>query len=164
MMTCSTSATYEEVRLPTRRARELTHAVQRPVGPLYRARETGVGSACGVAYTPSSSLWAPLVGISPPSCTSLQHNSWPGVARGMWFAAKLHQLCTTGQTTQHPRCQLHERCSRVSHAAAACAGKETVNSMYGTRIAVLAGDFLFAESSAGLARLDNLEVRTPGAS
>lgn len=38
------------------------------------------------------------------------------------------------------------------------AGKETVNSMYGTRIAVLAGDFLFAESSAGLARLDNLEV------
>jgi geranylgeranyl pyrophosphate synthase len=40
-----------------------------------------------------------------------------------------------------------------------CAGKETVNSMYGTRTAVLAGDFLFAESSAGLARLDNLEVR-----
>lgn len=30
--------------------------------------------------------------------------------------------------------------------------------MYGTRVAVLAGDFLFAESSAGLAQLDNLEV------
>ena len=39
-----------------------------------------------------------------------------------------------------------------------CAGKETVNSMYGTRVAVLAGDFLFAESSWGLAQLDNLEV------
>jgi geranylgeranyl pyrophosphate synthase len=38
------------------------------------------------------------------------------------------------------------------------AGKETVNSLYGTRVAVLAGDFLFAESSAGLAQLDNLEV------
>jgi geranylgeranyl pyrophosphate synthase len=34
-----------------------------------------------------------------------------------------------------------------------------VNSLYGTRVAVLAGDFLFAESSAGLAQLDNLEVR-----
>ena len=33
--------------------------------------------------------------------------------------------------------------------------------MYGTRVAVLAGDFLFAESSAGLANLDNLEVRAP---
>lgn len=33
--------------------------------------------------------------------------------------------------------------------------------MYGTRVAVLAGDFLFAESSAGLANLDNLEVRRP---
>lgn len=41
------------------------------------------------------------------------------------------------------------------------AGKETVNSMYGTRVAVLAGDFLFAESSWGLAQLDNLEVRLP---
>ena len=39
-----------------------------------------------------------------------------------------------------------------------CAGKTTINSMYGTRIAVLAGDFLFAQSSWGLANLDNLEV------
>ena len=42
-----------------------------------------------------------------------------------------------------------------------CAGKETVNSMYGTRTAVLAGDFLFAQSSWGLAQLDNLEVWLP---
>eukprot|EP00983_Pelagomonas_calceolata_P061252 1146752-Pelagomonas_calceolata.AAC.1 len=38
------------------------------------------------------------------------------------------------------------------------AGKTTVNSMYGTRVAVLAGDFLFAQSSWFLANLDNLEV------
>lgn len=38
------------------------------------------------------------------------------------------------------------------------AGKTTVNSLYGTRVAVLAGDFLFAQSSWYLANLDNLEV------
>ena len=37
-------------------------------------------------------------------------------------------------------------------------GAETVNSLYGTRVAVLVGDFLFAQSSWGLAQLDNLEV------
>ncbi|KAK3238880.1 Solanesyl diphosphate synthase 3, chloroplastic/mitochondrial [Cymbomonas tetramitiformis] len=37
-------------------------------------------------------------------------------------------------------------------------GAETINSMYGTRVAVLAGDFLFAQSSWYLANLDNLEV------
>lgn len=37
-------------------------------------------------------------------------------------------------------------------------GKSTVNSLYGTRVAVLAGDFLFAQSSWFLANLDNLEV------
>ncbi|MGL5836642.1 MAG: solanesyl diphosphate synthase [Waterburya sp.] len=35
---------------------------------------------------------------------------------------------------------------------------ETVNSLFGERIAVLAGDFLFAQSSWYLANLDNLEV------
>ncbi len=38
------------------------------------------------------------------------------------------------------------------------AGKSTVNSLYGTRVAVLVGDFLFAQSSWFLANLDNLEV------
>ena len=37
-------------------------------------------------------------------------------------------------------------------------GKSTVNDMYGSRIAVLTGDYLFAQSSWGLANLDNLEV------
>jgi len=37
-------------------------------------------------------------------------------------------------------------------------GKATVNSKYGTRLAVLAGDYLFAQSSWFLANLDNLEV------
>ena len=37
-------------------------------------------------------------------------------------------------------------------------GQTTVNSLYGTRVAVLAGDFLFAQSSWFLANLDNLEV------
>ena len=37
-------------------------------------------------------------------------------------------------------------------------GKRTVNSIYGTRVAVLVGDFLFAQSSWFLANLDNLEV------
>lgn len=39
-----------------------------------------------------------------------------------------------------------------------CAGKSTVNSVFGTRVAVLAGDYLFAQSSWYLANLDNLEV------
>ncbi|GBF89927.1 octaprenyl-diphosphate synthase [Raphidocelis subcapitata] len=37
-------------------------------------------------------------------------------------------------------------------------GKDTVNTLYGTRVAVLVGDFLFAQSSWYLANLDNLEV------
>lgn len=38
------------------------------------------------------------------------------------------------------------------------AGKETVNTLYGTRVAVLAGDFLFAQSSWLIANLENMEV------
>lgn len=37
-------------------------------------------------------------------------------------------------------------------------GKDTVHQLYGTRIAVLAGDFMFAQSSWYLANLENLEV------
>lgn len=37
-------------------------------------------------------------------------------------------------------------------------GAATVHSTYGTRVAVLVGDFLFAQSSWLLARLDNLDV------
>lgn len=37
-------------------------------------------------------------------------------------------------------------------------GKITVHQKYGTRVAVLAGDFMFAQSSWYLANLDNLEV------
>ena len=37
-------------------------------------------------------------------------------------------------------------------------GVPTVHSLFGNRIAVLAGDFLFAQSSWYLANLDNLEV------
>ena len=37
-------------------------------------------------------------------------------------------------------------------------GKDTVNCTHGTRVAVLVGDFLFAQSSWFLANLDNLEV------
>jgi hypothetical protein len=40
------------------------------------------------------------------------------------------------------------------------AGKQTVNTMFGTRVAVLAGDFLFAQASWLIANLENLEVRT----
>ena len=39
------------------------------------------------------------------------------------------------------------------------AGKMTVNTRFGTKVAVLAGDFLFAQSSWFLANLDNLEVK-----
>ena len=35
---------------------------------------------------------------------------------------------------------------------------ETVNNLFGDKIAVLAGDFLFAQSSWYLANLDNLQV------
>ncbi|CAA2960367.1 probable solanesyl-diphosphate synthase 3, chloroplastic [Olea europaea subsp. europaea] len=37
-------------------------------------------------------------------------------------------------------------------------GKETLHQLYGTRVAVLAGDFMFAQSSWYLANLENLEV------
>ncbi|XP_042413765.1 solanesyl-diphosphate synthase 2, chloroplastic-like isoform X1 [Zingiber officinale] len=37
-------------------------------------------------------------------------------------------------------------------------GKETVHQIYGTRVAVLAGDFMFAQSSWYLANLENIEV------
>merc|ERR1719478_676031 len=37
-------------------------------------------------------------------------------------------------------------------------GAETIHTLYGTRVAILAGDFLFAQSSWFLANLDNLEV------
>ncbi|KAL4181511.1 hypothetical protein AMTRI_Chr12g237690 [Amborella trichopoda] len=37
-------------------------------------------------------------------------------------------------------------------------GKETVHQLYGTRVAVLAGDFMFAQSSWCLANLENIEV------
>jgi len=38
------------------------------------------------------------------------------------------------------------------------AGRATVNKVYGTRTAVLVGDFLFAQSSWNLANLENIEV------
>ncbi|CAN6558382.1 unnamed protein product [Malus baccata var. baccata] len=37
-------------------------------------------------------------------------------------------------------------------------GKETVHQMFGTRVAVLAGDFMFAQSSWYLANLENIQV------
>ncbi|XP_031500378.1 solanesyl-diphosphate synthase 2, chloroplastic-like isoform X1 [Nymphaea colorata] len=37
-------------------------------------------------------------------------------------------------------------------------GKETIHELYGTRVAVLAGDFMFAQSSWYLANLENIEV------
>ncbi|KAL5731869.1 tRNA dimethylallyltransferase [Ranunculus cassubicifolius] len=37
-------------------------------------------------------------------------------------------------------------------------GKETIHQIYGTRVAILAGDFMFAQSSWYLANLENLEV------
>ncbi|MCO5595152.1 hypothetical protein L7F22_049190 [Adiantum nelumboides] len=37
-------------------------------------------------------------------------------------------------------------------------GKETIHQLFGTRVAVLAGDFLFAQSSWYLASLENIEV------
>ncbi|KAK9132551.1 hypothetical protein Scep_012079 [Stephania cephalantha] len=37
-------------------------------------------------------------------------------------------------------------------------GKETIHQLFGTRVAVLAGDFMFAQSSWYLANLENIEV------
>ena len=39
-----------------------------------------------------------------------------------------------------------------------CIGKETIHQLFGTRVAVLAGDFMFAQSSWFLANLENIEV------
>ncbi|XP_026399769.1 probable solanesyl-diphosphate synthase 3, chloroplastic isoform X1 [Papaver somniferum] len=38
------------------------------------------------------------------------------------------------------------------------AGKDTIHQLYGTRVAILAGDFMFAQSSWYLANLENIEV------
>lgn len=38
------------------------------------------------------------------------------------------------------------------------AGKETAHELFGTRVAVLAGDFMFAQASWYLANLENLQV------
>ena len=37
-------------------------------------------------------------------------------------------------------------------------GRDTVNQLFGTRVAVLAGDFIFAQTSWLLANLEDLEV------
>lgn len=37
-------------------------------------------------------------------------------------------------------------------------GKESLHQLYGTRVAVLAGDFIFAQSLHYLANLENFEV------
>ncbi|KAI3996834.1 hypothetical protein MKX01_021110 [Papaver californicum] len=37
-------------------------------------------------------------------------------------------------------------------------GKDTIHQLYGTRVAILAGDFMFAQSSWYLANLENIEV------
>ncbi|KAJ6821615.1 putative solanesyl-diphosphate synthase 3, chloroplastic [Iris pallida] len=37
-------------------------------------------------------------------------------------------------------------------------GKETIHQLYGTRVAILAGDFMFAQSSWYLANLENIQV------
>ena len=50
------------------------------------------------------------------------------------------------------------QCFAKRARSAPLAGKSTVNSVFGTRVAVLAGDYLFAQSSWYLANLDNLEV------
>lgn len=52
----------------------------------------------------------------------------------------------------------------VAAVCAPCvrAGKETINTLYGTRVAVLAGDFLFAQSSWLIANLENMEVGSSG--
>lgn len=42
--------------------------------------------------------------------------------------------------------------------SAVFSGAPTVNRRFGTKVAVLVGDFLFAQSSWFLAKLDNLEV------
>jgi len=58
-------------------------------------------------------------------------------------------------------CILHICLTKVFDAnmsVNASVGKETVHQLYGTRVAVLAGDFMFAQSSWYLANLENLEV------
>ena len=58
-------------------------------------------------------------------------------------------------TTTHTHARTHTRThTQTRHTT----GKDTVNTLYGTRVAVLVGDFLFAQSSWYLANLDNLEV------
>ncbi|CAN1845300.1 Solanesyl diphosphate synthase 1, chloroplastic [Linum perenne] len=58
-------------------------------------------------------------------------------------------------TTNHRR--LAEIIEMI-HTASLIHDDETVHQLYGTRVAVLAGDFMFAQSSWYLANLENLEV------
>jgi all-trans-nonaprenyl-diphosphate synthase len=53
---------------------------------------------------------------------------------------------------------MHTHHAHTRTCAPPFAGKATINSTYGTRVAVLAGDYLFAQSSWALANLENIEV------
>lgn len=66
-------------------------------------------------------------------------------------------MCST-RSISPPPCRCISPLPLPLHPRPAAAGKKTVNSLYGTRVAVLVGDFLFAQSSWFLANLDNLEV------
>ena len=58
------------------------------------------------------------------------------------------------------RCRLSPHCPRLTLVCLLpfVSGTSTVHTVYGTRVAVLVGDYLFAQSSWFLANLDNLEV------
>ena len=69
-----------------------------------------------------------------------------------------HALWNLSQAAARLTSQLQQSAIRLTLLYIG-AGKPTVNNIYGTRTAVLAGDYLFAQSSWLLARLQNFEVQ-----
>ncbi|XP_004963564.1 solanesyl-diphosphate synthase 2, chloroplastic [Setaria italica] len=90
------------------------------------------------------------------------HRSVPKVIVGMLFACYIIVTCLSQHVSQ--AFDVHGILSRQTFNETSesriqsFAGKETIHQLYGTRVAVLAGDFMFAQSSWFLANLENIEV------
>lgn len=99
-------------------------------------------------------LFQMLVKRTASHCSKLQdlQAEMPTAIRGFALPARASQVYII---THEAPIKLNLLCVSLHNCAA---GKETINTLYGTRVAVLAGDFLFAQSSWLIANLENMEV------
>lgn len=100
-----------------------------------------------------------LVGKATCAAASIEHLTdrhlrLAEITEMIHTASLLHDDVLDDCDTRRGMCVIVAHTSAHHHKP----GSATVNSTYGSRIAILTGDFLFAQSSWGLAQLDNLEV------